>query len=198
LIFLINPPYGEAGNARTRTQKDTRYDPKDEARHKAGVSESKTKERFKDALGKALNEKYIQFFVRILNDIPGCKMAAFVKPKYVCGSSMKPFRDIWKAVYLGGFATPATTHDNCTGEYPICFFVWDLSVKKDFPKRVSCEVYNVKGKDACLRVIKEGRKIFYSSEKKTINDWIGQYNFSGDPKSMLPPQRQPQLCRRTY
>jgi hypothetical protein len=166
LIFLINPPYGEATNARTRTRKGT----ENEVSHKSGVQESKTKDRFKSILGSSINEKYIQFFVRIQADIPDCKMAAFVKPKYICGFSMKNFRLYWKAEYLGGFATPATTHDNCTGEYPICFFVWDLAVKNNFPEKVPCDIYNEK--EAF-----EGVKIFHSSEKKRINDWIAQYNF---------------------
>jgi hypothetical protein len=198
IIFLINPPYGEAGNARTRAQKGTRPNAKEEAQHKAGVSDTKTKERFNDTLGKALNEKYIQFFVRILNDIPDCKMGAFVKPKYICGGSMRTFRRHWKAEYLGGFATPATTHDNCTGEYPICFFVWDLAVKKDFPRRVPCEVFNVKGKDTNLEVIREGRKVFYASEKKTINDWLRNYRYGKDDSIGIARCDGPDAQRNKY
>jgi hypothetical protein len=124
-------------------------------------------------LGKSLNEKYIQFFVRIHADIPDCKMAAFVKPKYICGSSMKNFRMWWRAEYLGGFATPATTHDNCTGEYPICFFIWDLAVKSTFPEKVPCDIFNEKA-------VCEGVKIFYPSKDKTLNDWIVQYKLPKD------------------
>jgi len=167
IIFLINPPYGEAGNVRTRSRKGT----DNEAQHKAGVQESKIKDRFKVLLGKSLNEKYIQFFARIHADIPDCKMAAFVKPKYICGNGMINFRMYWKAKYLGGFATPATTHDNCTGEYPICFFIWDLVVKNDFPEKVPCDIFNEKS-------IFEGVKIFYPSNDKTINDWIVKYKLT--------------------
>jgi predicted RNA methylase len=187
LIFLINPPYGEAGNARTRTRKGSDR----EVTHKAGVQESKTKERFKDDLGKSLAEKYVQFFVRILYDFPDCKMGAFVKPKYICGGSMQSFRKVWKAKYLGGFATPARTHDNCTGEYPICFFVWDLAQKKNFPKSVRCDVFNEKER-------REGLKKFYAPRNKTINDWIREYNFGKDDAIGLGRTPAPDGQRNSY
>jgi len=157
LIFLINPPYGEAGTGQYRG-------------HKAGVKESKTKERFENTLGGlVLNEKYVQFFARIYSDIPDCKMAAFVTPKYICGVNMKKFRSFWKAKYLDGFATPATTHDNCSGEYPICLFIWDLAEKKDFPDTVTCDVFNKKEEY-------EGVKTFHSyKDKKYIIDWFRNY-----------------------
>jgi hypothetical protein len=154
LIFLINPPYGEAGTGQGRE-------------NKAGVKESKTKERFNENLGGlVLNEKYVQFFVCIQVDVPDCKMAAFVKSKYICSPNMKKFRDFWKAGYLSGFATPATTHDNCSGEYPICLFIWDLAVKNDFPEKVPCDVFNENEEY-------EGVKTFYSYHgKKYIIDWL--------------------------
>jgi hypothetical protein len=157
LIFLINPPYGEAGTGQGRN-------------NKPGVKESLTKERFNNILGGlVLNEKYVQFFARIYTDIPDCKMAAFVKSKYICSPNMKTFRDFWKAEYLGGFATPARTHDNCTGEYPICLFMWNLSQKNDFPEKVPCDVYNEK-------VEYEGVKNFYSYKgEKYISDWLREF-----------------------
>jgi hypothetical protein len=168
LIFLINPPYGEAGNAKTRARKGS----ENEVEHKAGVKESKMSERFYEVLGgAALNEKYIQFFARIYADVPDCKMAAFVTPKYICGVNMDKFRGFWKAKYLGGFATPATTHDNCIGEYPICLFIWDLAKKNTFPQKVNCDIFNEK--EAFV-----GVKTFFAPEDKTINDWIGQYKLS--------------------
>jgi hypothetical protein len=157
LIFLINPPYGEATTGQGRD-------------HKAGVKESNTHERFKGILGVALAEKFIQFFVRIQAVVPDCKMAAFVTPKYICARNSVKFRNFWKAEYLGGFATPATTHDNCSGQYPICLFLWDLSVKNNFPEKVPCDIFNEKEKY-------EGVKNFYSYQnKKYISDWLGEYH----------------------
>jgi hypothetical protein len=157
LIFLINPPYGEAGTGQGRE-------------HKAGVKESKTLDSFKKILGGlALNEKFIQFFARIYSDIPNCKMAAFVTPKYICGVNMKKFRNFWKAEYLGGFATPATTHDNCSGKYPICLFIWDLAMKDNFPEKIPCDVFNKNEKN-------EGVKYFYTYEgKQYIIDWFRNF-----------------------
>ncbi|MDR2694534.1 MAG: hypothetical protein LBB74_10030 [Chitinispirillales bacterium] len=172
LIFLINPPYGEAGNAKTRARKGS----DNEAEHKAGVKESRMSKRFHGVIGgAALNEKYVQFFARICADVPDCKMAAFVTPKYVCGPNMNSFRNFWKAQYLGGFATPATTHDNCSGDYPICLFIWDLARKNKFPAEVPCDIFNA-NEDY------EGVKVFRVPEDKTINDFMRQYKL---PKSEI-------------
>jgi hypothetical protein len=84
---------------------------------------------------------------------------------------VKSFRNVWKAEYLGGFATPSMTHDNCTGKYPICFYVWDLAKKQDFPASVHCDIFNEKEQF-------EGIKTFFASEYKTINDWINKYQLS--------------------
>jgi len=116
----------------------------------------------------SLVEKFIQFFVRIHEDVPDCKMAAFVKAKYICATNTKKFRKFWKAKYLGGFATPATTHDNCSGQYPICFFIWDLAQKNNFPEKVPCDIFNKKQEY-------EGVKTFYSYEGKKISDWLRNY-----------------------
>jgi len=157
LMFLINPPYGECGTGWGRNSK-------------AGVKFSKTAERFREILGGAtLNEKYVQFFVRIYADVPDCKMAAFVQPKYICGSYMKNFHKYWKAKYLGGFATPSGTHDNCKKGYPICLFIWDLAQKKDFPQKLSCDVFNEKEK--C-----DGVKNFINYDNNPfVNKWISQF-----------------------
>ena len=167
LIFLINPPYGEATTGQGRS-------------HKPGVKESKIKERFNIILGGlALNEKFIQFFTRIYADIPDCKMAAFVTPKYISGVNMKKFRSFWKANYLGGFATPATTHDNCTGPYPICLFIWDLTIKNDFPDQVPCDVFNKNEEYG-------GVKYFFSYEDKNyISDWLREFHDKKDTIGFL-------------
>ncbi|MDR2951795.1 MAG: hypothetical protein LBU82_00985, partial [Treponema sp.] len=167
LIFLINPPYGEAANARTRTSGKVTSK---KMENKPGVKESKMNKRFHEIIGgMALNEKYIQFFARIYADVPGSKMAAFVKPKYISGPNMKKFRDFWKAKYLGGFATPAVTHDNCTGKYPICLFMWDLNVKENFPEKVLCDIFNEKEEYG-------GVKTFYSYDGcRYIIEWLRNY-----------------------
>lgn len=162
LLFLINPPYGEAPNTRTMGADGNIH-------HTPGVQESMVKERFKKELGTSLKERFVQFFVRIHQDISECKIAAFVTPKYICGITMKQFRSMWKARYLGGFATPADTHENCIGKFPICLFIWNLSEKEDFPDSVVCDIYNKDG--AC-----KGTKTFIAIEDKRINEWIKEYN----------------------
>jgi hypothetical protein len=93
-------------------------------------------------------------------------MAAFVTPKYICAKNSVKFRSFWKAGYLGGFATPAITHDNCNGKYSICLFMWDLAVKSDFPEQVPCDIFNENEEY-------EGVKNFYSYDReKYISDWL--------------------------
>jgi hypothetical protein len=187
---LINPPYGEAGNARTRTRKGS----ENEVQHKAGVNDSKVKQRFTSLLGgAALTEKYVQFFVRTYYDIPDCKIAAFVKPKYICGTNMTNFRTIWKARYLGGFATPSMTHDNCTGEYPICLFIWDLAEKENFPENVPCDIFTEKN-------TLNGVKKFYPCDGNTINDWLAAYNNAAVDDAIIGTGRcdGPDMQRDSY
>ncbi|WP_187923900.1 hypothetical protein [Helicobacter pylori] len=119
LIIYINPPYAEAGNKSKMSGT---------GEHKAKVArDNLICEKYKNELGKANNELFAQFFMRIYKELNGCIMASFSKLKYLNSSNFKKFREIFKAKFLEGFMVPADSFDNVKGQFPIGFLVWDTA-----------------------------------------------------------------------
>ncbi|WP_120871196.1 hypothetical protein [Helicobacter pylori] len=119
LIIYINPPYAEA-TGYTSTSKDYK--------HKAKVArDNLICEKYKNELGKANNEVFAQFFMRIYKELNGVILASFSTLKNLQGSNFKKFREVFKAEFKGGFMVPADTFDNVRGQFPIGFLVWDTS-----------------------------------------------------------------------
>ncbi|GAA7453531.1 hypothetical protein MM0358_13910 [Helicobacter pylori] len=119
LIIYINPPYAEAGNKAKMSGT---------GEHKAKVArDNLICEKYKNELGKANNEVFAQFFIRIYKELNGCIMASFSTLKYLNSSNFKKFREIFKAKFLEGFMVPADSFDNVKGQFPIGFLVWDTA-----------------------------------------------------------------------
>ncbi|GAA7170622.1 hypothetical protein HpBGD53_11810 [Helicobacter pylori] len=119
LIIYINPPYAEAGNKSKMSGT---------GEHKAKVArDNLICEKYKNELGKANNEVFAQFFMRIYKELNGVILASFSKLKNLQGSNFKKFREVFKAEFKGGFMVPADTFDNVKGQFPIGFLVWDTS-----------------------------------------------------------------------
>ena len=158
LVIFINPPYAEAGSA--KTQRGT-------GQNKAKVTkENIVCEKYKELLGKANNELFAQFFMRIYKEIPNCILGSFSKLKHINAQNFATFRENFQAKFLKGFIIPAWTFDNVKGDFPIGFLVWNLGEKVGIKKcRVS--VFNENNK--CI-----GKKIF-SIEKKYITEWLQNF-----------------------
>ncbi len=119
LIIYINPPYAEAGNKAKMSGT---------GEHKAKVArDNLICEKYKNELGKANNELFAQFFMRIYKELDGCIMASFSTLKYLNSSNFKKFREIFKAKFLEGFMVPADSFDNVSGQFSIGFLVWDTA-----------------------------------------------------------------------
>ena len=160
LIIYINPPYAEAtsGNTRAGTGKN-----------KSLVARgNKISEDYKDILGKANNEIFAQFFIRIYKEIPNCIFATFSTLKYLNSTNFIRFREYFKAKFLKGFIVPAWTFDNVKGKFPIGFLIWDTS-KKQKIKNISVDVFNEK-----IEFL--GKKSFYGTLPQSINKWIKEYD----------------------
>ncbi|GAA7124738.1 hypothetical protein [Helicobacter pylori] len=119
LIIYINPPYAEA-TGYTSTSKDYKHKPK-------VARDNLICEKYKNELGKANNEVFAQFFMRIYKELNGVILASFSTLKNLQGSNFKKFREVFKAEFKGGFMVPADTFDNVKGQFPIGFLVWDTS-----------------------------------------------------------------------
>jgi len=162
LVIYINPPYAEAGNARTRTG----------ARNKNEVATST--QVWKDygaELGLGIRELFAQFLIRIKKELPACKVALFSKAKYIQGAGFEKFRAHFLAKFNGGFVVPAHTFDNVDGNFPIAFAIWDLGSTSPIQK---C-VFDVYGAENVPQ-----HKTFGVLPRERITDWITKCNLPSE------------------
>ena len=191
LIIFINPPYKEATSATTVTGTGENIS--------LVARGNKISEVYKDILGKANNEIFAQFFIRIYKEIPNCILASFSTLKYVNSSNFIRFRETFKAKFLRGFICPANTFDNVQGKFPIGFLIWDTKIKEKI-KNIAVDIYDItnepdnngqlpiasksmksipatKGKQGAEASLLLYKKNFYSNENiKSINQWIKKYD----------------------
>lgn len=168
LVLYINPPYAEAGNVTVT----------DDRKNKANVSnESKIWMKYKDKMGLGIRELFIQFFIRINEEIPNCKLAVFSKLKYLNGDGFSLFRDSFSPKFKKGFLVPANSFDNVTGNFPIGFLIWDLLQKENLDKIVT-DVYEKNNENV-------GIKVFFNyGNTKRITEWITKYGVK-DKKAVI-------------
>lgn len=82
LVIYINPPYAEATSATTVTGTGS---------NKAGVAtENDMYKKYKSLIGKASNELFAQFFIRIYEEIPSATLAEFSTLFRISGMYFKP------------------------------------------------------------------------------------------------------------
>jgi len=156
LVVYINPPYAEAGNARTRTGE----------RNKSRVATTtKVRERYGKELGLAIRELFAQFMIRAKKELPTCKIALFSTAKYLQGAGFEDFHNVFLASFHGGFVVPAYTFDNVKGNFPIAFAIWDLNESQKLG-RTYFDVYETDNS----KPLKQ--KSFGALPAKRITDWI--------------------------
>ena len=168
LVIFINPPYAEAPTGTT---------PAGTGKNKPGVARNnKICVQYKEVLGKANNELFAQFFMRIYKEIPDCVLASFSKLKYINSANFIHFRETFLAKFLKGFVCPANTFDNVNGEFPIGFLVWNTKEKKPI-KKIKTDVFNKENK-------KIGKKNFYaySDQDFSLQKWW--FNFKDESECL--------------
>lgn len=79
ILVLINPPYAEATNADAITGTG----------NKGGVAKTKVAATMMEEYGKASNELYTQFVVRVAQEIPNATLAMFSTMKYTSAPTLK-------------------------------------------------------------------------------------------------------------
>ena len=166
LVVYINPPYVEAANKRTVTNT---------GKNKTDVAIHHTiHDRYLTQLGFAKREVYALFIIRIYNEIPNCFLAQFSTSKIVQAPYFVNFREHFRAKLEKFFLVPADTFDNVKGQFPIGFFIWDLTPQETIFEKAIGDVYDRNSK--YLRQKTVGIPIKFLS----INDWIiatrGRYN----------------------
>lgn len=165
ILVLINPPYAEATNSANANISGRG----DKTSTKEGVAKTKFAETAMSNYGKASNELFMQFIVRIAKEIPNASVAVFSKLKYITAPTLNEFRLMWNAKYLGGFAVHSKSFDGLKGEFPIGFLIWKtnmLSIKKTPVSMITTEVLN-------KNAIPIGEKTFYSApDNDLLTNWI--------------------------
>ena len=140
LVIYINPPYAEAASYGG-------------GENKRGVAaEHQISHIFKDKVGRAINELFVQFFLRSYTQIGGCTLASFSTLKYINAQNFVKFREIFTPKFLSGFICPAYTFDNVKGQFPIGFLIWDFS-KKESISNVTLDVYDAKEQKLSTKTI---------------------------------------------
>ena len=159
LVIYINPPYVEASNAQT-----THGTP---GENRVGVSVSSIRAQYLAEMGRAVNELFAQFLIRIATEIPGCVIGQFSKLKHLQGPNFNMFRRAFLGTLEKCFIVPADTFDNVKGQFPIGFFVWRLGGGV-FTSAVA-DVYDRQG-------VFIGTKSIYSPDgQHVLTDWIRQF-----------------------
>ncbi len=165
LIIYINPPYAEAGNKAKMSGT---------GEHKAKVArDNLICEKYKNELGKANNEVFAQFFMRIYKELNGVILASFSTLKNLQGSNFKKFREVFKAEFKGGFMVPADSFDNVKGQFPIGFLVWDTATPPPLKptNALNLEVFDSSGEFLGYKTFKP-----IVDKVKNINAWIKNYD----------------------
>jgi hypothetical protein len=163
ILVLINPPYAEAMNADNVSIAGGKN-----AESKLGVSKTRVAASM-DKQGYAARELFVQFLVRIAQEIPTATVAIFSKLKYINAPNFEKFREAWNALYLGGFVVHSKAFDGLVGNFPIGFLVWATdqhSSKKQPITEITTEVLD-KNSQAI------GEKYFYNlPNDQLLSNWI--------------------------
>jgi hypothetical protein len=164
ILVLINPPYAEATNTSNTSATER-------SGNKAGVAKTKFSATGMSQYGKASNELFTQFVVRIAQEIPTATLAMFSTLKYVNAPTLEVFRQKWNAKYLSGFVIHSKAFEGLNGDFPIGFLLWATnqnSTKKTPVSEISVEVLNKKGQAM-------GEKTFYNTPNESLlADWISR------------------------
>ncbi len=171
LVVYINPPYAEATTATTVTGTGA---------NKAGVAlGNRTHLKYKDKIGKASNELFAQFFIRIYSEIPGCTLAEFSTLKILQASNFLDFRRIFCARLEKMFVMPAKTFDNVKGSFPIGFMIWNTDKHEPFAQ-TQTDVYDADGEY-------QGKKKLYTFDEKqqSLNKWIKTFEYKKNEIGLL-------------
>lgn len=117
ILVLINPPYAESGSGIGKGDEN-----------KVGVEQTRINGWMRELnLGFASKELFVQFLIRIRQEMPNARLAMFSTLKYVNAPNFEAFRGLWKAKYLGGFVVHSRAFE-LKGDFPIGFLIWDTSI----------------------------------------------------------------------
>lgn len=177
ILVLINPPYAESGSGIGKGEIN-----------KIGVENTRINHAMRGMnLGYASKELFVQFLIRIRQELPNSPLAMFSKLKYVNAPNFEAFRGLWRARFLDGFIVPSRAFD-LKGDFPIGFLIWDQSFHDDISD-VTINALNKAGGMVSQKTI------VVRPTATFLNAWITPPKASGDialPLSnALTPSKNP-------
>jgi len=184
ILVLINPPYAESGSGIAKGDEN-----------KVGVEKTRINIWMREmSLGYASKELFVQFLVRIREELPYATLAMFSTLKYVNAPNFEAFRRIWQPKYLDGFVVHSRAFDSLEGNFPIGFLIWDYRVQD------SLNEITVNALDRHGAAI--GEKTYVVRPKSTLlNAWIAAPAANGDVtiplSNALTTSRNPRV-KRTF
>ena len=160
LVIYINPPYAEAGNGRT---------PAGTGKNRTGIAISHSVyEKYKTQIGKAAQELFALFIIRIFTELKIGFIAHFSTPKILFAPNFSKFRDFFTAALCTSFLVPANTFDNVVGNFPVGFFIWDCNKTEHFTTIVA-DVFDA----TSIRIAT--KQIRPATPDKVIGSWVKTY-----------------------
>lgn len=164
LVFLMNPPYGTAGDAGAK------------GTSKEGIAQTLVNGLMKAAkMGACSQQLYAQFMFRCAEvareyGFKEYTVALFSKPTFMSSGSYRPFREWWygKHTYQGGFLFQASHFADVSGRWGVSFTVWSSGgvtpTSGDLPVRL-CDL-----KD--FSVMMNAMKHIYNADGREASEWV--------------------------
>lgn len=157
LIVYINPPYAEAASMHTVSKRWI---------NKKDVAvTSKIYEKYMDQIWIWWRELFIQFLIRIYEEIPNCKIANFSTLKNLQSYNFQEFRRCFLAKLEKIFVVPWNTFDNVNGSFPIWFFIRNSEISEPF-SWIEADIYDKNWNFLW------NKNIITLPENHSINDWL--------------------------
>jgi hypothetical protein len=121
IIFILNPPYGQATGGRTNA-------------HRAGIADTAVKARMTESgMGRAANELTVQFLYRILEIVKEYRLTdvtvgLFSNPAWLTGDACEAFRETWLDTFTfdNAFAFRSEEFAGVKPGWAINFSVWRM------------------------------------------------------------------------
>lgn len=168
LVFLMNPPYGTAGNTQTS----------EGGVHKAGMAATRVSDQMKTAkLGACSQQLYAQFMFRCATvareyGFTDSTLATFSVPTFMSNGSYKPFRDWWYKghEYQGGFLFQASHFADVSGRWGVSFTVWSSGGAVQTDSRATLPI-TLKDEQN-FSVVTLATKTIYNADGREASTWV--------------------------
>ena len=163
IVFLMNPPYGQATSGNGNE-------------HKAGVKNTETSLRMSAEFGKASNELFVQFLYRI-DEIreeyhlakDQLVVATFSNPTWMCGDSFATWRKYWlsKFAFNSGMLFNASEFADCDNSWGISFSIWT-----NHASRNKTDFVHTVYENNCGEAVMLGKHTLYNVDGRVVgNTW---------------------------